>query len=177
MTLCDQALDERDHRGDVLGRLWDDVRLEDVELLPVFEELLRVALRDDERVDVLAARAERNLVLAARIGVAVIDQMTRIGDVHDVLGAEPEVLERATDDVRRKVRIQVPDVLVVVHGRPAVVRPELAGPDRLELAQRALGAVVHLDRCAGLGRYERCSFLFEGRDGKRGDRIAAPDDP
>ncbi len=148
MSRRDQALDELDHLGDVLGGLRHDVRLEDVELAAIDEELFRVALRDHERIDVLAPRADRHLVLASDVGVA--DEMAGVGDVHHLPHAVAEVFERPAHDIRRQIAVEIADVLVVVDGRAAVVDAELARDERLEVANRARGAVVHPDpwRCA-----------------------------
>src|SRR5207247_4912116 len=150
VALRDEALDEGDHLGYVIGRLADDLRIEDVQLRAIDEELLRVALGDGQRIDVLAFRGERDLVLG--VGVGIADEVARVGDVHHLLHRVAGVLERTACDVGGEVAVEVTDVLPVVDGRTAVVDAYLARAQRLERAHRARDAVVHPDRGGG----DRC---------------------
>ena len=140
----DEALDERDHRRDVLRRLRDDVRIEDVQLPPVDHELPRVPLGHGERIEVLACRPDSHLVRAR--GVRVVDEVPDVGDVHDLLHAVAEILEGAPRDIGGQVAVEVADVLVVVDGRAAVVDRDLALPKGRERLDGARGAVEELDR-------------------------------
>ena len=144
VPLRDEALDEGDHRRDVLGRLRDDVRIEDVQLPPIDHELVGVPLGHGERVEVLALRADRHLVDAG--GVRVVHEVADVGDVHDLLHAAAEVLEAAPCDVGGQVAVEVTDVLVVVNGRAAVVDADLALPKGRERLHGPRGAVEELDR-------------------------------
>jgi hypothetical protein len=72
--------------------------------------------------------------------------MPDVRDVHDLLHAQPEVLERAARDVGGQIAVEVPDVLVVVDRRPTVVDADLTLLDGCERLDRARGAVEELDR-------------------------------
>ena len=174
MAGVDEPRDQRDHLGDVVGRLRHDLRPQDVELLAVDEELVRVALGEHERIDVLAPRGDGHLVLAADVRVA--HQVPDVGDVHHLLHLVAEVLEGAARDIRGEIRVQVADVLVVVDGRAAVVHGEAAGPQRREVTHRARGAVVQADR-GDRGNGDVYLSLFEVRDRESGDGLGGPDDP
>ena len=134
VPLVEETLDELDHLRNVIGRLRHHFRIEDVQLVPVDDELFRVGRREVQRVLPLALRRDLHLVFRL---VDVVDGVTDVGDVHHLLHFETEVLERPAYDVRHDVAVEVPDVLPVVDRRSAVVHADPTRPKRLERPDRS----------------------------------------
>ena len=158
MPLVDESRDERDHLGDVVGRLGHDVRLEDVELAAIVHELLGVLTGQCLGVAALALGREHHPIFAL---VDVADDVADIGDVHHGLHAVPEVFERAALNVRHDVAIEVPDRLPVVDRRAAVVDPGLTRDERNEGLDLTTRAVEEPDTRRGHDRDGYLSLLVQ----------------
>jgi len=98
----------------------------------------------------------------AAFGVA--DDVADIRNIHDLLDAKPDVLERPADDVGDEIAVQVPDVLAVVDRRAAVVHADFTGTQRHERLHRSRGAVVDAE-VSGFGSLDQ--FVLLGASSSR----------
>ncbi len=107
-----EALDERDHLGDVVGGAGDLFGALDGEGVHVFEEGLFVF-----------RGCSRSMVEVGRCGVAD-DLVVDVGDVHDVADGDAVLLEDAAKEIDVEEGAEVADVAVVVDGGAAGVHAE-----------------------------------------------------
>ena len=124
-----EALGQRDHLGDVLGRPREDVGRQDVHERGVGMERRLVRGRDlGRRLRFQAGRHEHPVLAAVE---ALVPQVPHVRDVLDVEDVEAVVEERPPDQVREEVAAQVADVGVAVDGRAAAVHRHPARLDRV----------------------------------------------
>ncbi len=114
-----ELLDERDHLGNVLGGVGDDLGALDGEGVHVFEEGVFV---------------DAGVVADGGVGGEGVadDLVVDVGDVHDVLGGDALLVEEAAEDVDVEKGAEVADVAVVVDGGAAAVHAEGGGADGRE---------------------------------------------
>ena len=127
----------------MVGGAAEDRRVLDVERAHILEERAGIELRDFPRGLAGAPRTLFHLVLA---GVGVGSEMAHVGDVHDVRNLVAVPFQHSPEQIFEQEGAEVPDVLVVVDGRPAGVEADRAGLERLEAAQAAGIVVVELER-------------------------------
>ena len=136
VLLLDEALDQRDDLGQVLGRPRIVGRALDVQEIGIGEEGLHVPL---------GHLVERNALLVGALDDPVVD----VGEVGDVDDLEALRFEVAPDHVPRHGVAHVPHVRLVLHGHAAHVHSGALGIDRLERELLPLSRVVDADAHAG----------------------------
>ncbi len=127
----DEALDHRDHLGNMLGGLGLHLRRQHAERGDVLPEGLDIPLGHLARRHAFLVGAPDDLVLDVR-------------EVPDERDAVPVKAQVAGDDVEDDHHPRVPDVGQVVHGHAARVHLDLARRERDELLLRARHGVVDL---------------------------------
>ena len=113
-----QLADDADVFVDAVGGGLHHIRGLDVQLCAVGKERVGVELRDLHDRLVFALRALEHLVFAL---VGVRGQMADVGDVHDALDGIAQPAQILFKNILHDVRAQVPDMRIVIHGRPAGV--------------------------------------------------------
>ena len=137
-TALDEALNQRDHLGNVprgTGVFFGPLDLEHVE---GSEERIHVGLRELIEID-------------PSLGGFGDDFVVDIGDIHDLEDAETEVLERPPEEILEDEGAEITDVSMVVDRRPAGIDPDLTHYPGLQGPQGAPHGVVE-DRCEHVSR-------------------------
>ena len=132
MTGREEALDERDHLGDVTGRPRELVRSRHPERPGVLQELADPAVGQDVDADPLGGRAPDDLVVD-------------VGQVHHPGDPQAAPAQVAHQQVGEQERPEVAHVGRPVHRRPARVDPDVAGLQRLQRHEVAAERVVQAD--------------------------------
>ena len=130
----DQALDDGDHLGDVLGRPRVEVGALDPQEVRVLQERSCTSPRSPSR---RGPRGFGELHLVPAGVRDLVGHVSDVGDVHDPADVEALVPERAAQRVGQHERAHVADVDVPVHGRPAGVDLHGSSIDRDDVRELA----------------------------------------
>src|ERR687897_423098 len=140
VAALDQRLRQLDHLRDVIGRLRHHVGQPDPDRSHVVESLLRVLLRDLERLETLVLDREQHLV--DRLRRRLVGHVPHVGDVLHLDHVEPLELEGTADQVGEQERTQVAEVDVAIHRGAAGVDLDLPRLHRHDIVDAARQRVV-----------------------------------